>query len=108
MAIWAILAAPLLMSTDLKNIRPEFHEILINQQIIAVNQDKLGIQGTRIQKERNIEVFTTFCSRKNIKLIIFIEYFYRHGFGQSHQSSVDHIHMLLHGQANEMMVLHMQ
>lgn len=31
MALWAILAAPLLMSNDLDNIRPEFQEILLNQ-----------------------------------------------------------------------------
>lgn len=57
MAIWAILAAPLLMSTDLKNIRPEFREILNNQAVIDVNQDKLGIQGTRLRVERKIEVY---------------------------------------------------
>lgn len=31
MAIWAILAAPLIMSNDLKNLRPEFEEILLNK-----------------------------------------------------------------------------
>lgn len=31
MALWAILAAPLLMSNDLDNIRPEFQEILLNR-----------------------------------------------------------------------------
>lgn len=31
MAIWAILAAPLLMSNDLNHIRPEFREILLNR-----------------------------------------------------------------------------
>lgn len=56
MAIWAILAAPLLMSNDLKNIRPEFREILINRHAIAVNQDKLGIQGKRLRLQDNIEV----------------------------------------------------
>lgn len=50
MAIWAILAAPLLMSTDLEKIKPEFQEILQNEKIIAVNQDRLGIQGRRILK----------------------------------------------------------
>lgn len=56
MAIWAILASPLLMSNDLKNIRPEFREILINKEVIAVNQDELGIQGSRLKVERKIEV----------------------------------------------------
>lgn len=31
MALWAIMAAPLIMSTDLERIRPEFKEILINR-----------------------------------------------------------------------------
>lgn len=48
MAIWAILAAPLLMSTDLKAINPQFKAILQNKDIIAVNQDSLGIQGRRL------------------------------------------------------------
>lgn len=56
MAIWSILAAPLLMSTDLKHIRPELSKILLNRQIISVNQDVLGIQGRRIRYENNIEV----------------------------------------------------
>jgi alpha-N-acetylgalactosaminidase len=42
MAIWAILAAPLLMSVDLRTIRPEYKAILQNRKIIAVDQDPLG------------------------------------------------------------------
>ncbi|XP_059616655.1 alpha-N-acetylgalactosaminidase-like [Phlebotomus argentipes] len=57
MAIWAILAAPLLMSNDLDRIRPEFREILQNREIIAVNQDPLGMQGRRIRYTNNIEVW---------------------------------------------------
>ena len=50
MAVWAILAAPLLISTDLKAIRPEYRDILLNKEIIAINQDKLGIQGRKIMQ----------------------------------------------------------
>lgn len=50
MAIWAILAAPLLMSTDLKNIKPEMKEILLNKEVIAVNQDALGKAGILYSK----------------------------------------------------------
>lgn len=50
MAVWAILAAPLLMSTDLRNIRPEFKAILLNKDVIAINQDPLGMQGRRIYR----------------------------------------------------------
>lgn len=73
MAIWAILAAPLLMSVDLKNIRPEFHEILINPHVIAVNQDELGIQGTRVKLERQIEVSSIEMKHLQLMLTIAID-----------------------------------
>ena len=50
MAIWAIFAAPLLMSNDLRSISAEHKAILLNREVIAVNQDPLGIQGRRIYK----------------------------------------------------------
>jgi alpha-N-acetylgalactosaminidase len=58
MALWAIMAAPLLMSVDLRTIRPEFKAILQNKKIIAVDQDPLGIQGRRIYKHKGIEIWS--------------------------------------------------
>lgn len=52
MALWAILASPLLMSVDLRTIRPEYKAILQNTEIIAVNQDPLGVQGRRLFEVR--------------------------------------------------------
>ncbi|XP_072943058.1 alpha-N-acetylgalactosaminidase-like isoform X2 [Epargyreus clarus] len=57
MAVWSILAAPLLMSVDLATIRPEFKEILLNRDAIAVDQDPLGKQGRRVGKIKNIEIW---------------------------------------------------
>jgi len=48
MAIWAIIASPLLMSNDLRNIPDWARAILINKEVIAVNQDILGRQGGRV------------------------------------------------------------
>jgi len=45
MALWAILAAPLIMSNDLRSIKPEMKAILLNKNVIAINQDPLGMQG---------------------------------------------------------------
>ncbi|XP_025423362.1 alpha-N-acetylgalactosaminidase-like [Sipha flava] len=58
MAIWAVLAAPLLMSNKLKEIRPEFKEILQNKEVIKINQDALGIQGHRVFKDKGIDIWT--------------------------------------------------
>uniref|UniRef100_A0A1B0AF32 Alpha-galactosidase n=1 Tax=Glossina pallidipes TaxID=7398 RepID=A0A1B0AF32_GLOPL len=58
MAVWSILAAPLIMSNDLKAVRPEIKEILQNKHIIAVDQDPLGIQGRRLLLKNDIEVWS--------------------------------------------------
>lgn len=50
MAVWAILAAPLLISADLATMRPEFKEIILNKQVIEVDQDPLGIAGILLFK----------------------------------------------------------
>ena len=50
MAMWAMFAAPLIMSVDLRNIRQSSKDILLNPRVIAINQDKLGIAGRRIMK----------------------------------------------------------
>lgn len=49
MAIWAIMAAPLIMSVDLRTIKATHRDILLNKEAIAINQDKLGIQGLLVK-----------------------------------------------------------
>uniref|UniRef100_A0A034VJ62 Alpha-galactosidase n=1 Tax=Bactrocera dorsalis TaxID=27457 RepID=A0A034VJ62_BACDO len=65
MAVWAILAAPLIMSNDLATVRPEIKAILQNREIIAVNQDPLGIQGRRVLIQKNVEVWTRPITPRN-------------------------------------------
>ena len=50
MAMWAIMAAPLIMSNDLRRMRSSSKALLQNRNLISINQDKLGIQGSMIQK----------------------------------------------------------
>jgi alpha-galactosidase len=48
MSLWAILAAPLLAGNDLSKMDDTTKTILMNREVIAVDQDKLGIQGSRL------------------------------------------------------------
>jgi len=57
MALWSIMAAPLLMSVDLRTITSEFSEILLNSDVIAIDQDPLGIQGGQIYVDGDLEVW---------------------------------------------------
>jgi alpha-galactosidase len=45
-ALWAMMAAPLLIGTDLRRATPAALEILKNRDLIAIDQDPLGIQAT--------------------------------------------------------------
>uniref|UniRef100_A0A6G1S877 Alpha-galactosidase n=1 Tax=Aceria tosichella TaxID=561515 RepID=A0A6G1S877_9ACAR len=50
MALWCVWSAPLYMSNDLRNIRPEFVRILQNEHLIAMDQDKLGVFGLMVKQ----------------------------------------------------------
>ncbi|XP_071335099.1 alpha-N-acetylgalactosaminidase-like [Trachinotus anak] len=72
MALWAIMAAPLLMSNDLRAISSEAHSILQNRLAISINQDPMGVQGRRIIKEESgIEVFWRPLSSNASALVFF-------------------------------------
>jgi len=48
-SLWALMKAPLLLGCDVPNLSDETRAILLNQEVIAVNQDPLGIQGHRVR-----------------------------------------------------------
>ncbi|CAL0327554.1 unnamed protein product [Lupinus luteus] len=47
-SIWALMKAPLLIGCDVRNLTAETLEILSNKEVIAVNQDPLGVQGRKV------------------------------------------------------------
>ena len=55
-----MMAAPLLLSNDLRNIDQEIVKVLQNRDVIAVNQDKLGIQGRRYSSVNQVQVKMAF------------------------------------------------
>jgi alpha-galactosidase len=57
MALWAILAAPLLAGNDLRNMWPETKELLLNSEVLAVDQDAKGVQGHRVWEEGPLEIW---------------------------------------------------
>src|SRR6266852_6210879 len=57
MALWAILAAPLLAGNDLRTMNAETREILTNSEVIAVDQDPKGVQADRLSQELPFEIW---------------------------------------------------
>ncbi|MCL7032445.1 hypothetical protein MKW94_001186, partial [Papaver nudicaule] len=50
-SIWALMKAPLLVGCDVRNMTAETFELLSNEEVIAVNQDRLGVQGRKVSVE---------------------------------------------------------
>ena len=55
-SLWAIMASPLLVGTDIRKIKPDALEILLNKEVIAVDQDPLGVQGKQVRDADGIHV----------------------------------------------------
>jgi len=58
MSLWALLAAPLLAGNDLSKMTTETRSILMNKGVIAIDQDRLGRQGSRLSKDGETEIWT--------------------------------------------------
>ena len=56
-SLWCMLAAPLMAGNDLKNMSAEIKEILTNKEVIAIDQDPLGMEGRRVRKNGDSEVW---------------------------------------------------
>ena len=57
MSLWCLMASPLMISNDIRNMDEETRQILTNKDIIAIDQDPLGIQAKRIIHNDNLQVF---------------------------------------------------
>lgn len=63
MRLWSLLAAPLFSSTDLTKLTGSQLAVLTNREVIAVDQDPLGIQGRRISQVGPVQVWAKPLSR---------------------------------------------
>lgn len=70
-ALWSLLKAPLLIGCDVVNIQPEILNLLGNEEVIAVNQDKLGVQGTRVSQNGDLEVWAGPLSNNEVAVVLF-------------------------------------
>jgi alpha-galactosidase len=57
MSLWCLLASPLLAGNDIRDMKPSIAAILMNKEVVAIDQDKLGKQGVRVAQEGTVEVW---------------------------------------------------
>jgi alpha-galactosidase len=57
MSLWSLMAAPLLAGNDIRHMTQITKEILLNKEVIAIDQDSLGKQGTMVAQNRETETW---------------------------------------------------
>jgi alpha-galactosidase len=57
LSMWAIVAAPLILGSDPRALAPSTISMLENPEVLAVDQDRLGVQGTMIAERGSAQVW---------------------------------------------------
>ncbi len=70
MSIWCMMASPLAASNDIRNMNDATKRILLNKEIIALNQDRLGKQCERKINTKTWNVFTKQLANGDYALAI--------------------------------------
>jgi alpha-galactosidase len=56
-SLWAMLAAPLMSGNDLRKMSDQTRQVLTNKDVIAIDQDPLGIQGFKGRVEDSLQTW---------------------------------------------------
>lgn len=54
-SMWCMMAAPLILGNDIRSMTPATAALVMNKDMIAIDQDPLGIQGLRYRTESGLE-----------------------------------------------------
>lgn len=55
--MWSMVAAPLIIGSDVRSLSSQAIAMLTNRDVLAVDQDPLGVQGTRIREQGSGDVW---------------------------------------------------
>ena len=70
-SLWAMMAAPLMAGNDVANMDEATRAILLNKEVIAIDQDKAGIQGRRVSKDGDREIWVKPLADGGRALLLF-------------------------------------
>ncbi|PNX80463.1 alpha-galactosidase 2, partial [Trifolium pratense] len=69
-SIWALAKAPLLVGCDIQAMDNTTYELITNSEVIAVNQDKLGVQGKKVKSNNDLEVWAGPLSKNKLAVVL--------------------------------------
>jgi alpha-galactosidase len=70
-ALWAVLASPLIAGNDIRSMNSATQTILKNQNLIAINQDSLGLQATQVSNDGTRRVLAKKLANGDVAVALF-------------------------------------
>ncbi len=70
-SLWCLLNSPLLIGCDVTRLDDFTKSLLTNNEVLAVNQDELGVQASRFIQQDNIEVWAKKLADGSVAVGIF-------------------------------------
>jgi alpha-galactosidase len=58
MSVWCMAASPLMIGCDVRQLDSESASLLMNREVLAVNQDSLGVPGRRVRRVGPCEIWS--------------------------------------------------
>jgi len=72
MAMWAISGAPLLAGNKLDSMSAETKGVLTNAEVIAIDQDPMGKQGTKVSDSGGLQVYSKVLTGTNRRAVLLL------------------------------------
>src|SRR4051812_4711353 len=72
-SLWAMMAAPLLIGADLRKVSPENFDVLRNAEVIALDQDRRGVQARVLSNQDGHWVFAKPLDGGDVAIALFNE-----------------------------------
>lgn len=72
MALWAISGAPLLAGNKLDSMSADTKSVLTNPDVIAIDQDPLGKQGTKVSDSSGLQVYSKVLSGTGRRAVLLL------------------------------------
>jgi hypothetical protein len=72
MAMWAISSAPLLAGNQLDTMNADTKGVLTNSEVIAIDQDPLAKQGTKVSDSNGLQVYNKMLSGTGRRAVLLL------------------------------------
>ena len=70
-SLWAMMASPLMAGNDVAHMDDTTKSILLNKEVIEVDQDRLGVQGHRVWKDGDREIWLKTLADGGVAVLLF-------------------------------------